>query len=92
MTDGPERDEPDDRAAAVPAPPDRAPGTGDEAIAVDTNVREDRGRWIVEISVVFHDGAIRRTVNDYPTRRHAEIAASWIRRAADRDIEGPIHG
>ena len=64
----------------------------DQAIAVDTFVREERGRWIVEIVVVFGDGAVQKRVNDYPSRRHAEIAARWIRRGADRDIEGPIHG
>ncbi len=66
--------------------------SSDEAIAVDTVVSEERGRWTVEIVVVFGDGAVQKRVNDYPTRRHAEIAARWIRRAADRDIEGPIHG
>ena len=75
-----------------PPEPARRPGTGDPAIAVDTTVREERGRWIVDIAVVFPDGAVQHTVNDYPTRRHAEIAARWMRRAADRDIEGPIHG
>ncbi len=68
------------------------PDASDEAIAVDTFVREERGRWVVEIVVVFRDGAVQKRVTDYPTRRHAEIAARWIRRAADRDIEGPIHG
>jgi hypothetical protein len=62
------------------------------AIAVDTFVREESGRWVVEIVVVFPDEAVRRTVNDYPTKRRAEIAASWIKRAAERDIEGPING
>ncbi|MEM9042712.1 MAG: hypothetical protein AAGD33_22740 [Actinomycetota bacterium] len=84
MSDSPH--DPDDGTAARP------PGTGEQAIAVDTTVREVRGRWVVEIVVVFPDEAVHRTVNDYPTRRHAEIAAQWIRRAADRDIEGPIHG
>lgn len=62
------------------------------AIAVDTFVEERNGRWSVDIVVVFADQAVRRTVNHYPTKRHAEIAASWIRRGADRDIEGPING
>ena len=62
------------------------------AIAVDTVVTEERGRWVVEIVVVFPDGAVRRRINDYPTRRRAEIAADWIVRTADRDIEGPLNG
>jgi hypothetical protein len=73
-------------------PPDATDRSGDEAIAVDTFVSEDAGRWKVEIVVIFPDEAVRRTVNHYRTRRHAEIAASWIKRAAQRDIQGPTHG
>lgn len=65
---------------------------GDRAEGVETVVTEERGRWIVEIVVVFADGVVRRRINDYPTRRRAEIAADWIRRTADRDIEGPLNG
>lgn len=65
---------------------------GDEALAVETYVTEERGRWVVEIVVVFADEVVRRRVNDYPTRRHAEIAASWIKRGSERDIEGPMNG
>lgn len=77
--------------------PPEAPGgtarrSGDEAIAVETFVSEEAGRWKVEIVVVFPDEAVRRTVNAYRTRRHAEIAASWVKRAAQRDIEGPTNG
>lgn len=85
-----------------PSPDDRA-GRPDEggseqplepagrAVSADTFVREEEGQWIVDIVVAFPDGVVRRSVNKYRTRRHAEIAASWIRRAADRDIEGPVH-
>lgn len=72
--------------------PARPPGTGRPALAVETYVVEERGRWVVELVVVSADGAVRRRINDYPTRRHADIAASWIKRAADRDIEGPLNG
>lgn len=65
---------------------------GERAIAVETYVRERDGQWSVDIVVVFPDGGVNRTVNTYRTRRHAEIAAGWIRRAADRDIEGPVDG
>ncbi len=70
--------------------PDERPD--DPAIAVETMVTERSGRWVVEIVVIFPDQAIRRTVNDYPTRRRAEVAATWIKRAAERDIEGPVNG
>lgn len=72
--------------------PDRLPGTGHLALAVETYVEMHRGRWTVDIVVVFTDEVVRRRVNDYPTRRHAEIAAAWIKRGAQRDIEGPLNG
>lgn len=64
----------------------------DPAFAVDTFVVEEAGRWHVEIVVLFADEAVRRRINSYPTKRHAEIAATWIKRGAQRDIEGPLHG
>jgi hypothetical protein len=73
-------------------PNSRREGSGDEAIAIETFVSADSGRWKVEIVVIFPDEAVRRTINHYRTQRHAEIAASWIKRAAQRDIEGPLHG
>ena len=75
------------------SPSREPPGApGERAEGVETVVTEERGRWIVEIVVVFADGVVRRRINDYPTRRRAEIAADWIRRTADRDIEGPLNG
>lgn len=68
------------------APP---PDAARQAAAVETFVREESGQWVVDIAVAFPDGVVRRTVNTYRTRRHAEIAARWILRAADRDIDGP---
>ena len=67
----------------------RSAAGGEAAIAVETHIAERSGRWVVEIAVIFPDGAVRRTVNEYPSKRHAEIAARWIKRAADRDIQGP---
>ncbi len=70
---------------------DREP-PGDDAIGVDTFVREEAGEWIVDIAVAFPDGVVRHNVNKYRTKREAEIAATWIKRAASRDIEGPVNG
>jgi hypothetical protein len=58
-------------------------------LAVDTAVRHERGRWMVDLTVVFADGVVRNTINDYPTEREATVAADWIRRSADRDVDGP---
>lgn len=82
---------PSDEPPEIPTPA-ASTRSGDEAIAVETFVSESNGRWVVEIVVVFPDEAVRRTVNNYRTKRHADIAASWIKRAAQRDIEGPLHG
>lgn len=59
---------------------------GEEALAVETYVERRHGRWVVELVVVFPDEAVRKTINDYPTERQAEIAATWIKRAAQRDL------
>ena len=64
----------------------------DQPLAVETYVTEQSGRWVVEIVVIFPDEAIRKTVNEYNSKREAEIAASLIKRGANRDIEGPVNG
>ncbi len=71
------------------ADPERFDGP---TLGVDTFVRNERGRWLVDIAVTFRDGVVRRHVGDYPTEREARIAANWIRRGADRDIDGPVDG
>lgn len=76
--------------------PDAAgrPGTSaDEAVDVQTVVVEERGRWAVEIIVVFADGVVRKRIDTHATKARAELAADLIRRAAQRDIGGgPPHG
>lgn len=72
------------RPGAAPAP--------DVALGVETVVVAERGRWAVDIVVVFADGVVRRRIDTYPTRARAELSASLIRRAADRDLRGPGNG
>lgn len=64
----------------------------DEALDVQTVVVEERGRWAVDIVVVFADGVVRKRINTHHTKARAELSANLIRRAAERDIRGPIHG
>jgi len=64
----------------------------DQAYDVDTVVVEERRQWHVEIVVVFEDEVVRRRVGTYFTERRAQIAADLIKRTAERDISGPIHG
>lgn len=64
----------------------------DEALDVQTVVVEERGRWAVDIVVVFADGVVRRRIDTHNTKARAELSARLIKRAAERDIRGPIHG
>jgi hypothetical protein len=64
----------------------------EEALSVDTVVVEERGQWAVDIVVVFGDGIVRKRIETYRTKNLAEIAAKLIKRAAERDIKGPLNG
>ncbi len=70
----------------------RADSSTDEALDVQTVVVEERGRWAVEIVVVFADGVVRKRIDTHATRARAELSASLIKRAAERDIAGPVNG
>jgi hypothetical protein len=59
---------------------------------VSTEVIEENGQWAVDIIVIFDDRVVRRRISTYRTKRHAEIAADLIKRTAERDIDGPLHG
>ena len=60
----------------------------DEALDVQTVVVQERGRWAVDIVVVFADGVVRKRIDTHATKARADIAADLIRRAANRDIGG----
>ncbi len=49
-------------------------------------VVEERGRWAVDIVVVFADGVVRKRINTHRTKPRAELSANLIKRAAERDI------
>ncbi|MFM8601624.1 MAG: hypothetical protein ACKODP_06060 [Actinomycetota bacterium] len=70
----------------------RADSSTDEALDVQTVVVEERGRWAVEIVVVFADGVVRKRIDTHATRARAELSANLIKRAAERDIAGPVNG
>ena len=63
-----------------------------QAHAVETTVVAEHGQWHVDIVVVFDDELVRRRVGTYFTERRARIAADLIKRTAERDISGPLHG
>jgi hypothetical protein len=60
----------------------------DQALDVQTVVAHERGRWAVDIVVVFADGVVRKRIDTHATKARADIAADLIRRAAERDIGG----
>ncbi|WP_234834777.1 hypothetical protein [Mycolicibacterium stellerae] len=70
----------------------REDSSADEAFSVDTVVTEERGRWAVDIVVVFADGVVHKRIDTHPTRARAELSARMIKRAAERDIRGPLNG
>jgi hypothetical protein len=67
-------------------------GAVDHALGVDTLVYLEKGRWAVDISVLFRDGVVRHRIETYPTKKRAEISARLIKRAAERDLRGPLYG
>ncbi|MHA6781677.1 hypothetical protein ACVGOW_11870 [Pseudonocardia saturnea] len=46
----------------------------------------------MEIVVVFKDGIVRERIDTYSTEARAQISASLIKRAAERDLRGPLNG
>lgn len=74
-----------------PRPPTRVrpDSSADDAHCVETVVVAERGQWAVDIVVVFDDGVVRKRITTYRTRGRAELAASLIKRAAERDRRWP---
>lgn len=62
----------------------RPESCADEAHGVETFVVEECGQWAVDIVVIFADGVVRKRIASHRTRSRAEIAASLIKRAAER--------
>ena len=64
----------------------------DSAVLAETTVQEEKGQWVVYLSVIFWQSEqtqepmqiVRHRIQAYRTRRRAEIAADWIKRAAER--------
>jgi len=70
----------------------REESSADDALDVQTVVVEEHGRWAVDIIVVFADGVVRKRIDTHATRRRAELSAGLIKRAAERNISGPLNG
>lgn len=70
-------------AVAEPQPARRRYPDEPEAL-VRASVEPEHGRWAVVLDIVFADGALRHRIADYPTQRRAEVAARFMRAAAER--------
>jgi hypothetical protein len=64
----------------------------ERALGVETEIVKERGQWAVDIIVFFADGVVRRRIATYRTEALAKISANLIKRAAERDIPGPLNG
>lgn len=52
---------------------------------VRTEVVNERGRWVVFLEIGDLESSVRYRIQDYPTKRLAEISARLIKRTAERD-------
>jgi hypothetical protein len=73
-------------------PTSDGPSSADRAYAVEAEVVPDRGQWAVELVVFFADEIVRKRIATYRTERLARISADLLKRTAERDISGPLHG
>jgi hypothetical protein len=75
-------------------------GFVERSVGVIAAIEPESGRWVVYLDVSFWDEnssdapikTVRRRITAYPTRARAEIAASFIVRAAARDLPHPPLG
>lgn len=71
---------------------DNQPYSAQHADAVEAEVVPDRGQWAVDLVVLFADEVVRKRIATYRTERLARISADLMKRTAERDIGGPLHG
>ncbi len=73
----------------------------DTAMSATTRVIEESGRWVVMLNVDFWEpeeeegnpiNSVWKRINDYSTQQEAETAATWIGRAANRNLSHPPTG
>lgn len=62
------------------------------ADAVEAEVVPDRGQWAVDLVILFPDEVVRKRIATFRTERLARISADLMKRTAERDIGGPLHG
>jgi hypothetical protein len=75
---------------------DDVPPFPDAALHVRSIVREEQRRWVLYLEFTMMpdtpDHVVTHRIADYPTQRHADLAAQWMVRAAERDLPHPPLG
>jgi hypothetical protein len=62
------------------------------ALRAYARIEREAGMWVVYLEILFTDGVLRKRIAAYPSREKAEMAAHWMGRIADRDLDGPPTG
>ncbi len=52
---------------------------------VRTEVKNESGRWVVYLEVGDTESSVEHRIQEYSSKRKAEIAAGLIKRAAERE-------
>jgi len=63
--------------------------TAEPADLATASVEREDGQWVVYLTVLFPDGVVRRRISQHRTEHLAQIAATWIERASNRDAATP---
>jgi hypothetical protein len=68
-----------------------------DAFAAETFIERENGRFVVYLEVHFWEGdnpdkvaTYRHRIQDYATRKQAEVATKWILVGTNRDSKFPI--
>lgn len=76
-------------------------GFRDRATNVKAIITNEQNLWVVYLEITFWEwqdndnptlSNVRRRIQAYPDKRRAEIAAKWMKRAAERDLGSPPMG
>ncbi len=75
-------------------------GFVEHALGVVSRIEPERGQWVVFLEVSFWNGesednpikVVQRRISSYPTQARAELAASFMVRAAARNQPHPPLG
>ena len=75
-------------------------GSPEHALGVVSRIEKERGQWVVFLDVSFWNEdsvdepikVVRRRISTFPTQQRAELAASFMVRAAARNQPHPPMG